>query len=247
MMDIQNERYLQALDRIIVEKRNREGIGRLGEKLVHASLKSFYESDTAYHEIKVGGFVADILREGHITEIQTGPFTPLKKKLDSFLETHTVTVVHPIVNRKVIVWVDADGAFSKPVTSPKKRDVFGAFSKLVSVLPYLLRENLTVELVYLDIEEYRLLHPKYGKRRSTRYERVPTRYLGKTVLKTADDYAALLPETLPASFTSKEFSKLCKVRGMALSAALKVYMTLGVFSREREGRGYRYYYSKKQQ
>jgi hypothetical protein len=42
-------------------------------------------------------------------------------------------------------------------------------------------------------------------------------------------------------------NKLCKVRGMALSAALKVYMTLGVFSREREGRGYRYYYSKKQQ
>ena len=244
-MDMKHERFLQALDRVIIEKRNREGIGRLGEKLVHASLKLFYDPDVTHHEVKTSGFVADIKSENMITEIQCGAFTPLKKKLEAFLPEYTVNVVHPVVRQKNVIWISENGEFSKPVKSPKKADLMGTFRQLVSILPYLMHENLTVTLVLLDVEEYRMLHPKYGKRRSTRYERVPTAFGGEIVLKTADDYAALLPESLPESFTSGEFSKICKVRGMALSAALKVLHTLGVLNREKEGRSYRYY--KKQQ
>ena len=244
-MDMRNERFLQAVDRVIIAKRNREGIGRLGEKLVHASLKLYYGPNTDCHEIKVGDFVADILNEKGITEIQTGPFTPLKRKLESFLPEHAVNIVHPVVNRKTLIWIDQAGEFSKPTKSPKRADIFSVFRRIVSILPYLENENLTLTLALLDVEEYRLLHPKYGKRRSTRYERVPTALYEEIVLKTADDYASLLPDTLPESFTSQEFSKLCRVRGMGLSAALKVLTVLGVLFREKEGRGYRYYLNKK--
>lgn len=240
-MDIRNERFLAAVETVIGKTRKGEGIGRLGEKLVHASLKLFYESDERCHEVKVGRFVADIAREGEIIEIQTGPFTPLKRKLEAFMPEYSVTVVHPVANTKRIIWIDGDGVFSKPVKSPKKADVFAVFAKLVSILPYLESERVTVILPLLDIEEYRLLHEKYGKRRAMRYERVPTAFCGEVILKTPADYASLLPDTLGESFTSQEFSKLCRARGRALSASLKVLTALGVLSREKEGRCYRYF------
>ena len=241
MVTLQNERFLEAVERVVNEARCRDGIGRLGEKLVHASLKLYYEPNTACHERKAAGFVADILNDRGITEIQTGPFTPLKRKLCVFLKDYDVTVVHPVANRKTIIWIDAAGEFSSPVKSPKKRDIFGVFTKLVSILPYLDSERLTVILPLLDVEEYRLLHEKYGKRRSLRYETLPKAFCGEIVLKRAEDYARLLPDTLGANFTAKEFSKLCKARGRALSASLKVLLTLGVLGREKEGKGYRYF------
>lgn len=246
-MDIRNERFLEALDRIIVDRRNREGIGRLGEKLVHASLKLFYEPDVTRHEIKVDGFVCDIVAENGIVEIQTGPFTPLKRKLEALLPTHRVTVVHPVAIKKTLIWIDAEGSFSSPVKSPKKESVLNAFDKIVSLLPYLTDANLTLVIPLLEVEEYRLLHPKYGKRRSTRYERVPTALSGEVILKTSADYEALLPESLPDSFSADDFSKCLKLRGRTLSAALKVLSALGVLRREKDGRRVRYYRNQKQQ
>lgn len=240
-MDIRNERFCEAVETVIQKTRRGEGIGRLGEKLVHASLKLFYEPNEEFHEIKVGSFVADIARDGRIIEIQTGSFTPLKRKLEAFLPFYDVTVVHPVAKSKLVIWIDQEGSFSKPVKSPKRADIFGAFSKIVSILPYLESDRLTVILLLLDVEEYRVLHPKYEKRRAMKYETVPTAYAGEIVLRTPSDYASLLPDTLGESFTSKEFSKLCKVRGRALWASLKVLTSLGVLFREREGREYRYY------
>ena len=240
-MDMRNERFLEAVDTVILEKRNREGIGRLGEKIVHASLKLFYDSDRTHHEVKYEGFVADILNDSGIVEIQTGSFTPLKRKLEAFLPRSPVTVVHPIPRQTTVIWIyPVSGEFSAPRKSPKRENVCGVFRQLVSILPYLESDNLTVALLFLDVEEYRMLHPKYGKRRSTRYERVPTALGEEILLKTPDDYAALLPDALPEEFTAQVFSKLAKVRGMALSAALKVLLTLGVLSREKVGRGYLY-------
>ncbi len=240
-MDIKNERFCEAVETVIQRTRKGEGIGRLGEKLVHASLKLFYEPNEKFHEVKVGNFIADILSDKGIVEIQTGSFTPLKRKLEAFLPSYDVTVVHPVANRKTVIWIDREGCFSKPSKSTKRADIFGAFLKIVSILPYLRDERLTVILPLLDVEEYRLLHPKYQKRRAVRYETLPKAYCGEIVLKTSVDYAALLPEALGKSFTSKEFSKICKVRGRALSASLKVLLTLGVLSREKLERGYLYH------
>ena len=49
----------------------RGGIGTLGEKSLHAALKLYYEPDSSRHEIPVGQYVADIVNEEGIIEIQT--------------------------------------------------------------------------------------------------------------------------------------------------------------------------------
>ena len=49
------EQFESAKNKIIGIKRNRNGIGTLSEKTVHAILKNYYEPDEDYHEIPVNG------------------------------------------------------------------------------------------------------------------------------------------------------------------------------------------------
>ena len=53
---------------------------------LHAVLKNYYEPFEQNHEIKVGRFVADIVGEQGVIEIQTRNFGNLLEKLDNFLE-----------------------------------------------------------------------------------------------------------------------------------------------------------------
>ena len=61
------------------------GIGTLGEKSVHAVLKAAYEPHGENREVAVGGYVADILGEDGIMEIQTRALWRLREKLQAFL------------------------------------------------------------------------------------------------------------------------------------------------------------------
>lgn len=236
------ERFLEAVDRVILEKRDRQGIGRLGEKVLHASIKLYIEEDRSRHEVRVGSMVADVKNDAGIFEIQTGSFTPLKKKLDAFLPEQPVTVIYPMADRRRIIWIDDKGEFTSPRTSPKKRQVMRVFSELVKILPYLTHPNFHFRILLFDLDEYRLKNGwgNGGKRGSTRYERIPTALKEELSFDRPADYAALLPEGLSGDFSAAEFGAAAGLRGMALSAALKVLLTLGILSRKREGRSYRY-------
>ena len=94
--------FHQACREIINRERASMGIGTLSEKTVHAVLKRFYESDPEHQEIPVENFVADILRDGEIIEIQTRGFNKLRRKLDTFLKYYPVTIVYPIIHLSLI-------------------------------------------------------------------------------------------------------------------------------------------------
>ena len=81
------ERFADALSATLESERGGRGIGTLGEKTLHAVLKNYFEPNAANHEIKVGGFVADIVNDKGVTEIQTRSFDRLKRKLSTFLIT----------------------------------------------------------------------------------------------------------------------------------------------------------------
>ena len=65
------------------------------------------------------------------------------------------------------------------------------------------------------------------KKRATRYERIPTGWLGCLQLGEAGSLAALVPAGLPAEFTAAEFAKAARLRGRRASAALKALQALG--------------------
>ena len=81
---IDTERFLQARKEALGRVGGAGGIGTLSEKALHAALKSYYEPDFESREVKVGGFVADIVGENGIIEIQTRGFDRLGRKLDAF-------------------------------------------------------------------------------------------------------------------------------------------------------------------
>ena len=195
-------------------------IGTLREKRLHAAVKRYLCPDETCHERPVGDLlredgakprrmVADILTEGHILEVQTGGFFPLREKIGWYL-THTpcrVTVIHPIPAVKYLSWIDpADGSILSRHKSPKRGRVRDVAKDLYWVSDFIGDPRFSMRILLLEIEEYRLANgwSRDKKRGSNRYERFPTALLGDVTLWTPADYAAyFLPPALSSPDTAR--------------------------------------------
>ena len=220
------------------------GIGILAEKPLHATLQWWVDDNPDHHEVTLPcGKVADVFDGERVYEIQTGGFSPLRKKLEALLDTYPVTVVHPIPRRKYLSWIDPEtGATTVPRKSPKVGTFTQGAPQLVYLLPLLDHPHLTIRFLLMDVEEQRLADGwgNGGKRGSHRAVMLPLTLEGTLTLTCADDYAALLPAGLPAEFTAAQFGKAAKLQGRKLSAALKVLLNRGTLTRKSEGKGYLY-------
>jgi hypothetical protein len=243
-------------------------IGTLREKRLHAAVKLYLCHDETCHERPVGDLlredgakprrmVADILTDGHIMEVQTGGFFPLREKIGWYL-THTpcrVTVVHPIPAVKYLSWIDpADGSILSRHKSPKRGRVKDIAKELYWMSDFIGDPRFAVRILLLELEEYRLADgwSRDKKRGSNRYERFPTALLGDVTLWTPADYAAyFLPSALsapdaegtPPVFTAAAYAKATGVRGKATYSTIHLLERLGLIreSEERVGRAAAWY------
>lgn len=219
MKEVDRERFLNALEVLATGEKKRAGIGTLSEKTLHAVLKLYYETDFHSTEIKIGNFVADIVNENGITEIQTQSFDKLRKKLEAFLECTNVNLVYPVAETKWLIWIDPEtGEITKKRKSPRRGSPYDIFFELYKIKPFLNHPGLRLRIVLLDIEEYRNLDgwSKNRKKGSSRYERIPVDIKGEIVIEKAEDYKKLIPAGLPEPFTSRDYSK---ASGLNLSSA----------------------------
>ena len=62
----------KRFDELLVENNNKSFennvIGVLSEKTLHKTIKNLYESNHEYHEIKIGKYYVDILKDNNIIE-----------------------------------------------------------------------------------------------------------------------------------------------------------------------------------
>ncbi len=221
------------------------GIGVLKEKPLHAILKWWVDEDPSHHEVTLScGRVADVYDGIRVTEIQTGGFSPLRPKLETLLANYPVTVVHPILRRKYLSWIDPETGETTPSRkSPRTGHWWDVGAQLIYLLPLLGHPNLTVRLVLIDAEEQRLADGwgKEGKRGSHRAVVLPLSLEDTLDLREPSDYTALLPPNLPAAFTAAQFGKAARLQGRKLHGTLKVLVDRGVLKRERkEGNAYIY-------
>ena len=248
-------------------------IGTLREKRLHAAIKLYLCPDETCHEMPVadmtaaepeGGevfpqkrrMVADILTDGHILEVQTGGFFPLKEKIAWYL-THTpcrVTVVHPIPAVRHLSWINPeDGSIISRRKSPKRGRVRDVAKELYWLSEFIGDPRFTLRLLLIELEEYRMADgwSRDGKRGSNRYERFPTALLGDVTLSTPADYAAyFLPDTLtsPAPdgevpvFTAADYARATGIRGKATYSMIHLLEHLGLIqeTEERVGRSKTY-------
>ncbi len=207
-------RFEQAKEKIIGKDRQRLQIGTLSEKTIHAVVKNYYEPDEDKQEIPINGLYADIFTGKEIIEIQTRSFDQVRKKLDRFLPEYPVTVVLPIPATKWLIWMDEEtGELTSPRKSPKRGSEYSAFRELYKIKPYLKKEGLTIVLLFLDMEEYRLLNgwSQNKKKGSSRYDRIPLNLVREMRLEIPKDYEMFLPVDLEGEFTVAEFAKAAKI------------------------------------
>ncbi len=238
------QKFEEACDKIIGVQREREGIGTLGEKTVHAVVKNYLEPREAYQEIKIDGFYADICNEEGIIEVQTRNFNTLRKKLQVFLPAHKVTIVYPIPYTKWLCWIDEEtGEVSKRRKSPKQGSIYMIFRELYRIREFLNDPNLQLHMILMDMEEYRLLNgwSRDKKKGSTRFDRIPVALVDEYRITESIDYSLFIPDSLNESFTSKDYQKAIQMSAKHASTGLLLLNEVAAVERVgKEGRMYVY-------
>jgi len=235
---IDNERLNSARASVLAEEGERLGIGTLSEKVMHKTLKLYFDENTEHHEVELLGKIADIRNENGVIEIQTGQMSKLLPKLRAFLPEERVLLVHPIVAEKSVRYYERDtGEISQPRKSPRKKTVHDSALELYKLRELLLDKGLTVRLMLLYCEEFRL-RDKRG--RTEKLESIPMKILGEVDLYERSDYLVFLPNELGEEFTAKEYLKAIKSRSRYDYYALRLLVELGLLSREKKGRAFLY-------
>ncbi len=233
-MTMDKQLFLQACDEVIGQQQGLNGIGTLGEKTVHSVLKCYLSPDHLNHEIKVGGFVADICTGNEIIEVQTRQFNKLRRKLQMFLSFAPVTIVYPIPGTKWIRWVNPQtGEISPRRKSPKPGSPYSIFPELYKIKEYLVDPNLRIKIVTMDLEEYRFLDGWSAdkKKGSTRSDRIPTELVNELDINDIADYQRLIPDTLDYEFTARDYKKASGQSIQVSRTALHVLNYIGAIER----------------
>ena len=198
-------------------------IGTLREKPLHASLKRWYALPGDGIEVRVDGYVIDLVREDLLIEIQTRGFASMKPKVTALLGLgHRIRIVHPIPIDKWIVKVDTDGTVLSRRRSPRHGNAIDIFAELVSFPDLVANPLLEVEVLLTIEEEYRCHVPGQSWRRKgwTIIERRLIEVVDTLHLGPIEDLARLLPVDLPERFTTGDLAaKLGRPRRAAQQMA----------------------------
>jgi hypothetical protein len=184
-------------------------IGTLRETELHAALKRHFARPQDQLEVAVDGYVADIVRDDEVIEIQTHNFAAVRRKLSHLVEQHRVRLVYPVAQSKWITRVKAD---RKTVLgrrkSPKHGSLEDVFVELVSLPELIAHPHFTLEVVLIHEDEIRC--PRSGRRRRRSEWHVCNRRLLKVVDSVVfvdpSDFRRFIPVDLSTPFTSHELA-----------------------------------------
>ena len=187
-----------------------KGIGSLNEKALHAALKDWYVQPGDRVEVPLDGYVIDIVRDDLLIELQTRNFSAIKTKLRDLTKRHPVRLLYPLAAEKWIVkWPTEERPKSSRRKSPKRGKLLDVFHELVSLPELLLHPNFSLHVLLIQEEEVRRHDPRRGWRRKgwVTHERRLLEVQEEVVFDQPDDFAFLLPEELPSSFTTAELAQ----------------------------------------
>lgn len=227
----------------------RKSIGTVSEKSLHATLKWYYESDGDCHEIPVGNYVADIVGEHGIIEIQTRNFIKMKPKLSELLEVAHVTLVYPLISQKRIINAKYDtGEVMSSRKSPKHGNIYSCVHELYAIKSLLKNPNLTIKMPVLSADEIRIFGVKTHRRKKQHTRKgeytsdiIPTDLLDEITLAEPYDYQVFLPENLPETFNSADFAQIASTDVYAARRILNILNYMGLLEiTEKKGKSIMY-------
>jgi hypothetical protein len=184
-------------------------IGSLNEKPLHAGLKDWYAGPGDQIEVKVDGYVIDIVRDRLLIEIQTGSFSSIKRKLLDLVSRHRIRLVYPIAREKWIVKLSGkDQCRVSRRRSPKRGAFHHLFAELVSFPALIADPNFTIEVLLIQEEEIRRHVPGRAWRRRgwVTHERRLLEVVDQRCFRGPADLAAFLRPDLPSMFTTSDLA-----------------------------------------
>jgi hypothetical protein len=193
--------------------KNGGGIGTLQERSLHAKIKELYNTRDSEVEVKVDGYVVDVVRGELLIEIQTRKFSAIKDKLFRLMKNHPVRLVHPIAQEKWIVRESMSGEEIGRRKSPKRMSILHIFEELVSIPTFIIHSNFELEVLLVREEEIRVNDGKGSWRRKgwSTIDRKLVDIVDRELFSTPKDFFRLIPETLEEPFTTKALADCLKV------------------------------------
>jgi hypothetical protein len=175
------------------------------ETTLHRQLKERYAIDGALVEQRLGRYRIDVVQPDRLVEIQLASLTAIRDKIATLVKKHRVLIVKPIIVAKHIVKRSrAGGRVVSRRRSPKQRTLLDVFEELVHFTRVFPHRRLTLEVLLVEIEEWR--YPGHGRRRWRRdndhqvEDQQLLSVLGVHEFRTAADLCRLLPASLPQPF-----------------------------------------------
>ncbi|NQU20482.1 MAG: hypothetical protein HQ567_04310 [Candidatus Nealsonbacteria bacterium] len=187
------------------------------ETSLHRELKRLYADDGAQFEVPLGKYRIDVISAGQLVEIQHGSLAAIRDKIRRLLRDHCVTVVKPIVVRKLLVKQSAKGGeVIGRRASPKRGKLLDLFDEMVHFTRVFPHRRLTLEVVLVDVEEWR--YPGHGRRRRWRAndhqveDQKLTAVHETRRLRTASDLAKLISCSLPSPFHTGHLAESLEIQ-----------------------------------
>ena len=185
----------------------------MNEHSLHSEIKDWYSLPEDRFEVRIDGFIIDILRGDLLVEVQTKSFHAIKGKLSSLVENHEVRLVHPIPERKWIVKTTESNELVNRRKSTRKGRLVDLFYELVSIPDLIARENFSLEVLMIEEEEIRCDDGKGSWRRrgvsieDRRLIDVTDRFLFRNEV----DFLRFLPSDLKRPFTNRSLADQTEV------------------------------------
>jgi len=175
------------------------------ETTLHRQLKERYAVDGALVEQRLGRYRIDVVQPDQLVEIQLASLSAIRDKIAALLKKHRVLIVKPVVARKHLVKRRrAGGRIVSRRRSPKQRTLLDVFEELVHFTRVFPHRRLTLEVLLVEIEEWR--YPGHGRRRWRRdndHQVEDQRLLDVLEVhrfEKAADLCRMLPPALPRPF-----------------------------------------------
>ncbi len=185
----------------------------MNEHSLHAEIRKVYSLPGDAVEVKLGKYIADLLRDELVIEVQTRNFSALKTKLQTLVKTRKVRLVYPISEKKWISYLDNDGKTVSNRKSPKIGTLTDLFRELVRIPNMLCEDNFSLEVLFIDEEEIRCDDGKGSWRRKgvSIKERRLIKVNNRILFQNKQDYLKILPHNLAEFFTNKELAKTANI------------------------------------
>jgi len=185
----------------------------MNEHSLHSAIKDWYSVPKDRFEVRVDGFIIDILRENLLIEVQTKSFRAVKRKLSSLVESHQVRLVYPIPEKKWIVRITESSELVAKRKSPRKGRLVDLFYELVSIPDLIARENFSLEVLMIEEEEIRCSDGKGSWRRRgvSIKDRRLINVTDRVLFRNETDFLRFLPNDLKRPFTNRSLADQTRV------------------------------------